>query len=839
MSRVNFFENLLQDVRHGLRQLRRSPGFTAVAVLSLALGIGANTAIFSVIDAVLYRPQPYPHPERLMVILATEYARQGSVQRPPIAEVVDWKKQNNVFEDIALTSFTEPTTASRLGQPEQIQVQYVTPNFFELLGAKPILGRVFLASEMQDRTQTVLISSTFWKSHFNSDLRVLGRSFNIDGVVSTIVGVMPPGFAPFYGGRIDLWEPINPESARYSNRIDHWLMPVARLKPGVTRAQAQNEMDVIARRLEQAYPASNKGVGKKIVPLREVLYGWAGQTLYPLLGAVGFVLLIGCLNVANLLQSRAEMRRKEFAVRVSVGASRHRLMQQLLVEGGILSLLAGCLGIGLSFWGIRLFLRLAGEFPNADSITVDARVLLFTLGISVLTAAIFGLAPALQASNPNLNLALREGERRTTAGSRGRVRHLLAVFEVALAMVLLVGAGLMVSTVLRLQRVNPGFDSANVLTMDVLLPEGGKYVERVSGGDMEKPLPQVNAFHHQLLEKLAHLPGVESIGMVSGVPTHWDEGRTFSILGRPAPPSDRRPETSYNEATPGFFRALRIPLKEGRYLGDHDAESAPWVAVVNEAFARRYFPNQDPIGQQILMRYVWSTGMDETHPRQIVGVVGDIKQFGLGEQAPPFVYASYFQQPAEFPGGTVVTHLRGDLVIRTVSSLHSQEGALAAAVKKAVSELDPDQPVTDVMTMDQVLTESTGEQQLYARLLGIFAGLALVLAIIGIYGVMAYFVADRTHEIGVRVALGAQRADVLGLVVKLGLKLAVLGVVVGAGLALGVTRLLAQFLFGVKPTDPATFSVVAAVLVTVALLACYIPARRATKFDPMVALRYE
>jgi len=408
-----------------------------------------------------------------------------------------------------------------------------------------------------------------------------------------------------------------------------------------------------------------------------------------------------------------------------------------------------------------------------------------------------------------------------------------------LAIVLLVGAGLMVSTVLRLQRVNPGFDPANVLTMDVLLPEGGKYLERLPGGDMEKPLPQVNAFHRQLLEELAHLPGVESVGMVSGVPTHWSEGRTFSILGRSAPPPDRRPETAYNEANPGFFRTLRIPLKQGRYLDDRDTESAPWVAVVNEAFVRRYFPNQDPIGQQILMRYTWSTGMDEAHPRQIVGVVGDIKQFGLGEQAPAFVYASYFQQPAEFPGGTVVTHLRADLVIRTVSSLHAQEGALVAAVKKVVADLDPDQPVTDVMTMDQVLTESTGDQQAYARLLGIFAGLALVLAMIGIYGVMAYFVADRTHEIGVRVALGAQRAAVFGLVVKLGLKLAVLGVAVGAGLALGVTRLLAQSLFGVKPTDPATFSVVALTLVSVALLACYIPARRATKVDPMVALKYE
>jgi putative ABC transport system permease protein len=835
----NFLSGLWQDIRYGLRQLWHSPGFAAVAVLSLGLGVGANSAIFSVMNTVMYRPLPYPHPKQLVAIWETKQGQPG-FEPPPIAEVVDWRKQNDVFQGIALTSGTEPATEAGLGEPEPIHVQYVTPNFFGLLGVKPILGRIFFAREMQDRSLAVVISSSFWKSHFGSSPKVLGRSFEIDGVMSTVVGVMPPGFAPFgYGGGIDLWEPINPANPRYSARTDHWLMPVARLKPGVALEQAQNEMDVIAHRLALAYPATNKGVGKKLVPLHQALYGWAGRALYPLLGAVAFVLLIGCLNVASLLQSRAETRRKEFAVRASLGAGRARLAQQLFVESGILALLGGCLGIGLSFLGIRVFLSLAGGFPNSKSITVDGRVLLFALGVAILSVVLVGLAPAIQASSPDLNRALREGERRTSGGSRGRIRHFLVAAEVALAMVLLVGAGLMVNSMLRVQRVNPGFDPSNVLTMDILLPEGGRYLARQPGNDMEKTLPTVNIFHRELLEDVARLPGVASVGLVSGVPTHWAEGRTFTILGRPAPPPNKRPGTAYNEVSPGYFTTLRIPLKEGRYINEQDAESTPWVVDVNEAFVRRFFPKQDPMGQQILMRYGFAENMDEEHPREIVGVVGNIKQFGLGEPAPPFVYASYFQQAAVFPGGTAVTHLRSDVVIRTASSLGPQEAALAKAVKKVVAQIDPNQPVTGVMTMDRVLQASTGDQQFYAELLAIFAGLALGLALVGIYGVMSYFVTDRTHEIGIRVALGAQRSDVLRLVVGQGLRLTLIGVGVGVAAALGLTRFLAAALYGVRPTDPLTFIVVSLTLIGVALLACYIPARRAAKVDPMVALRYE
>ncbi len=829
---------IFQDVRYALRQLRKSPGFLAVVVLSLALGIGANSTIFSVLNAVLYRPMPYDHPERLVAIWDTQLQKpEDGGQPPPIAEMNDWKNQNHVFDDIALTSFTERSTLSGLGEAEPITVQDVTPNFFSLLGVKPLLGRIFAAEEMQDTTQTVVVGNAFWKRKFNGDPNALGKTFTIQGVVSTVVGVMPAGFAPFYGERIDMWQPINPESSRYAARIDHWLMPVGRLKPGVTLAQAQVEMDVIARRLEQAYPKTNKGIGKKLVPLHQELFGWAGKSLYPLFGAVLFVLLIACVNVANLLQSRAEVRRKEYALRAALGSGRRRLIQQLLAESGLLALLGGGLGIAISFAGIELFRNLAGEFPNSGDIRVDAPVLLFTLGVSMLTALLFGLTPAIQASRPDLNLALREGEGRTSTASRSWVRHSLAVSEVALAMLLLVGAGLMINTMLRLHRIDPGFDPRNVTTMSIPLPEGGKYLERVPGTDMEKPLPLVKAFSQRVLERVATLPGVESAGLISGRP---NEELTFTMLGHLAPSPEKKPWAVRSVVSASLFRTLRIPLKKGRYLNESDTQSAPWAVVVNEAFVRHYFPKEDPIGQQLLLRYdPYPIIGEEDRPRQIVGIVGDVRHFGPAYPAAPFIYVSYLQQPTVFPGGSVAPLLIPTLKVRTVPGLTSQGASLATSVKKIVAELDPDLPVTDVMTMDQALEESMGDTRFYMDLFGIFAGIAVLLAVIGIYGVMSYFVSERTHEIGIRVALGAFPSDVISLVGKLGLKLTLIGVAVGIGLAIGLTRLMAGFLVGVKPIDPLTYAVVAVVLVGVASLACYLPARRASKVDPMVALRQE
>jgi putative ABC transport system permease protein len=832
MLMVTWLHHLWQDIRYAVRGLAKAPGFLAVALLSLALGIGANTTIFSVLNAVLYRPLPYEHSDRLMVIWQSS---PGLEQPPPIAETVDWKKQNHVFEDLALTSEGEQGSFSGRGEPELIHVQDVTPNFFSLLNVQPILGRVFLPEEAQDRTQTVLISSSFWRRRFNGDPNVIGKAFHVSGVISTVVGIVPD-FEPFFP-EIDLWQPINAESTRYSERADHWLMPVARLKPGVTREQAQVDMDVIARRLEQEYPATNKGLGAKVVPLHEELFGFARQALYPLLGAVAFVLLIACVNVANLLQSRTESRRKEYALRAALGAGRRQLMQQLFAESALLGLVGGGLGVFLSFGGIAIFRALAGDFPNAAGISVDRQVLLFTFSISLLTGLLFGLAPAIQAAKADVNLALRQGGRSTQTGAHGFTHRALAVSEVALAMVLLVGAGLMINTLLRLQRVDPGFDPNHVVTTWIQLPEGGKYVERVPGGDLERATPRVTSFYQQLLQKIAVLPGVQSVGIMNRLPTHGTMGRTFSIVGRAAPPPDKRPETGYDEVSPSVFETLRIPLKRGRYLSEHDTESAPWVVVVNEAFARRYFSDQDPIGQEVLLRYE-PYHVDESRPRQIVGIVGDVKHFGLGELAPPFVYTSYLQQPQVYPGGTVTSHIYQELAIRTPTEPRGR-ATLMSAVKTVVAELDPDQPITSFRTMNQVLARSLDDSRFYMRLLGIFAGVAVLMAGMGVYGVMSYLVSRRTHEIGVRVALGAKRVDVLGLFASMGLKLAVMGVVAGSALSLALTRVIASFLFGVKATDPLTYAAVAAGLIAVALLASYIPARRATLVDPVVALRYQ
>ena len=839
MRTFPFFETLGADIRFATRSLMKNPAFLVVVVLSLALGIAANSTIFSVLDTFLYRPLPYPHPERLVVVWQTESAHPDRTIPPPIAELVDWQKQNHVFEDIALISFNDTASVSGLGEPRPLRVEYVTPNLFSLLGAKPILGRIFLPTEAQDRAQAIVISAEFWKRELNSDPEVLGKTFAIEGVVSTIVGVMQPHFAPFYGGRLDVWIPINAASSRYSARIDHWLMPVARVKPGVTLTQAQTEMDVVSGRLEQEYPATNKGVGTKVRPLHEDLYRFAGQALYPLFGAVAFVLLIACVNVANLLQVRTETRRKEYALRASLGAGRRRLIQQLLTESGILALSGGLLGIGLTFAGIRLLVALAGEFPNSTEITVDARVVLFTLGVSLLTAILFGLAPAMQASRPDLNVVLREGERKTTTTSGRLGRHSLAVAEVALAMVLLVGAGLMINTIFHLQRVNPGFDVNHVLSMDLQLPEGGKYLERVPGGDMEKTLPSVTAFYQRLLEKTSVLPGVESAALIGALPTRCcPEFYSFAILGHPAPPPENRPRAGYSEVSSGIFSTLKIPLIKGRYLDERDTEAMPWVIAVNQSFASKFFPNEDPIGQQILLRYD-PYPVDELRPRQIVGIVGDVKHFGLGEETPPFVYAPFTQQPAVFPGGAARAHLHKALVLRTPSGPMSGAKNLAVSVKQALAQLDPNQPVTNIMTMEDVLSASLGDYRLYMELLGIFAGVAVLLAAVGIYGVMSYSVSERTHEIGIRMALGAHPGDVLGLVAKLGLKLTSIGVAIGVALAFGLTRLISTFLFGVKPTDPLTYAAVALSLAAIALLACYIPARRATRVDPMIALRYE
>lgn len=844
----SWIETLWKDVRYATRILAKSPGFAAIVICSLALGIGANTAVFSALNAVMLHALPYEHPETLATIWSTQKTDPGSEDVPPIAEVADWKKQNHVFSDIAAISPPDRTTLSGIGEPGLIQIQSATANFFELIGVQPALGRVFRVEESQEQFQTVVISNVFWRNRFNSDPYVLGKTLRIEGVVSNIVGVMPAGFTGFapwyspstYGLATEVWKPVNPEKARYAKRLDHWFMPVARLKPGVTVAQAQLEMDVIARGMEQAYPESNKGVGEKVVSLYGTLHKRARDQLYPLLGAVAFVLLIGCVNVANLMLSRTEGRRREFSVRTSLGAGRRRLMQQLLAECGLLTLLGGSLGVLLSFWGTRLLRVLERGSPDAESIGINLRVLLFAAGLSVLTALVFGLAPAIRASHPNLGDALREGESRAFTARRERKRYLLVISEVAMAMVLLVGAGLMINSLLRVLLPSPGFDSANVFTMAVNLPGNDvKYVEKIPGKDMERISPRATALHQQLLERAAALPGVESVGMISLTPPLGAGIRSFSILGHPAPSPDNKPEGFINEVSPGYFRTMKIPLKKGRYFDERDTENAPWAVIISETLASRYFPDEDPIGQEILLRYQ-PQGVDEETPRQIIGVAGEVKQIGMGGLH-PLLYESFLQQPEVFPGGSEFFHLWGSLVIRTSSDVRAHEADLTASVKQMVKEMDPDLPVTDVSTMDDVVGKFMSPSELYVVMLGVFAGIALMLAAIGVYGVLSYFVNQRIREMGIRFALGAQRGDVLALVVQLGLTLAGTGIAVGVALALGLSQFMAEhfWLYHVKATDPATYSAAGILLMSIALIACYVPARRAANMDPMTILRHD
>jgi predicted permease len=831
-----WMETVWQDLRYAARTLAKSPGFVAVVVFSLMLGIGANTAIFSVLNTVMLHALPYSHPERLVAICPTSKEDPKYDDMPPLAEIADWKKQNQVFDNIASVGGIWKAPMTGAGEPGQVPVQTVTADFFAVVGVQPALGRAFRADEGHKLFQSVVISNTLWKKNFNGDPSVLGKTFRVEGVISTVVGVMPAGFETFeqyyQGTSVDVWQPPDPEKAMFVKRTDRWWLPVARLKPEVTMAQAQAEMDVIARGLEQVYPESNKGIGEKVVPLHDALYQYTGGKLYPLLGAVGFVLLIGCVNVANLMRARTESRRKEYSVRASLGAGRRRLMQQLLVESGLLALIGGALGVLLSLLATHILRAFAQDMPHADSIRVDGRVLLFAVGLSVLTAVLFGLAPALRVARPDLNDVLREGESRTTTGTRGRARHLLVISEVALAMLLLVGAGLMVNSLLHLLLVYPGFEPSNLLTMAVNLPEGtAKYTEKVPDKDgRAKSTPQAIAFHKQLLERVAAMPGVESVGMITILPPFGAMSVSFSIVGQPTPSLEDRPHLGFNEVSPGFFRTMRIPLKKGRYLDDRDTESAPLAIVINESMASRYFPQKDPIGQQLLLRYE-PDQVDEERPRQIVGVVADVKHVGIGGMHPLF-YESYLQYPA---------HLSGTLVIRTTSDVRAHEADLTASVKQAVKELDPDQPVTDISTMDGVLRKFRSSYQYYVLVLAVFAGMAVLLAMIGVYGVLSYFVNQRTREMGIRLALGAQRGDVLRMVAKLGLKLSLTGVVIGVALALGLNRFIAEhfWIYHVKATDPLTYAAVTVVLVSIALLACYVPARRATNVDPMTALRHD
>ena len=807
-------ETLLKDISYGIRTLIKSPGFTVVAVLALTLGIGANTAIFSVVNSVLLRPLPYSDPSRLMQLWEASVNRGRKEMPASYPNFADWRDQNHVFEQVvAYTDWSFNLTGS--GEPERIRSAIVSPAFFSILGINPIRGRVFLSGEDEKgKDLVVVISESLWQRRFNSDPNIVGRSLNIDDKSFVVLGVISRGVqAPLMSHEIELWAPVSLASGE-TNRYGHYLSVIARLKPDTTQQQAQADMDTIAGRLEQQYPESNKGLSVRVVSLGEQIVGNFRTSLLVMFGAVVFVLLIAGANVANMLLARAAARQKEMAIRTALGAGRWRIVRQLLTESMLLSLISGILGWLVAVWGIDLLVTLGpADLPRVKEVNIDLRVLGFTLAVSVLTGVLFGLLPALQASRPNLNERLKEGGRSATSGlNRQRLRSFLVISEIALSLVLLVVAGLLIRSFQRLQAVNPGFNPSNVLTMQLDLSRT-KY----------KTGAQVIAFHDQLLERLKQLPGVQYASARTSVPIASDASYAhvrFNLEGRSTDVSDP-PVAYYNGVSPDYFQTMMVPLLKGRGFSDRDVRGSPNVVIVNDFLARRYFSDGDAIGKRITL---------EDNPKEedwvtIVGVVGDTKPRELRSEPVAELYMPYKQQPE-----------RGmSLMIR----YRDGGTSVAAAVRNEVLALDKDQPIYSIRTLDSVLSESVATPRFRTLLLGVFAGVALILAGVGIYGVISYAVSQRTHEIGIRMALGAQAADVLTLVLKGGMTLALIGVALGLAGAFALTRLMTTLLFSVRPTDAATFATVSIGLLIVALFACFIPAWRATKVDPLVALRHE
>ncbi|MDQ3803874.1 MAG: ABC transporter permease [Acidobacteriota bacterium] len=816
--RMSMLGDFWQDLRYGLRTLLKNPGFTAVAVIALALGIGANSAIFSVVNAVLLRPLPYRDPDRLVMVWEENTKAGYPRDTPAAANYIDWRDQNQVFEGMAAIADVS-FNLTGAGEPERLDGRRVSASLFPLLGVEPHLGRAFLPEEDQPGANRVaVLSHGLWQRRFGADANIAGKPLTLNGESYEVVGVMPPHFQ-FPSREDELWVPIAFTPQEAASRGRHYLQVLARLKPGVTLGQAQAEMSTIAARLQQQYPEQNTNLGATVTPLHEHVVGDIRPALLVLLGAVGFVLLVACANVANLLLARAAVRQKEIAVRVALGASRLRLVRQFLTESVLLAALGGGLGLLLSVWGVSLLKTFIPEnISQARAVAVDARVLGFTVLVSLLTGLIFGLAPAVQASNFNLNETLKEGGRDSAAGSRGnRIRALLVVAEVAVSLVLLIGAGLLINSFLRLRNVDPGFRADNLLTMSIELPQQ-KYPDPARRA----------AFYTELVSRIEALPGVKSAAVTNWIPLVFQgDSIGFSIEGRPdpAPGQGRRPTVVTRVVHPHYFRTMGIQLLRGREFGEQDRVESPTVAVISETMARRHWPGEDPTGKRITPGPATSTDPDDWVT--IVGVVKDVRQFELGAEPKPQMYVSYAQGWSFF----APRHLVVSTAVEPLS--------LAATVRKTVWEIDKDQPVSDIRTMEEVLSESLARQRFSMLLLGIFAAVALALAAVGIYGVMSYAVAQRTHEIGIRMALGAQRGDVLKLAVGQGLKLVLIGVALGLAAAFALTRVMASLLFGVSATDPATLVTISLVLIGVAVLASYIPARRAAKVDPMIALRYE
>jgi putative ABC transport system permease protein len=817
-------ETLVKDIRYGLRGLLKRPGFTLVAIITLALGIGANTAIFSVVNAVVLRPLPYAEPDRLMTLWET---MPGTDQRSVApGNFVDWRTQNKTFEDLAATFYANFNLTSD-GEPDRIDGATITSNLMSVLGVSAQLGRTFQPDddERQDRN-VVLISDGLWKRRFGADRNVVGRNITIDETPHTIVGVMSRGFQ--FPARSDLWVLGRNRGAVPMSLISqvtttdwvherdaHFIRVIGRLKPGVTISQAQSDIAAITRRLEQDFPKSNAGLGSNVVPLHALVVGDVRSMLFILLGAVGFVLLIACTNVANLMLARATQRDREIAIRAAVGASRLRLIRQLLTESLLLSIVGGLAGLLVSIWAVAVFVKLSpGDIPRLNEASVDFRLLGFTLLVSLLTGLGFGLLPAFQATRTNLNTSLKEGGTKASEGRQRRgARNILVVTEIALAQVLLVGAALLAISYVRVTEINPGFNPDRVLTAKIA-PSNKKYPDSKSR----------STFYTTVLEHLQSLPDVESAGMVMNLPlTGSSMNRGFRVEGRPVPKADENVTMDFQIVSPNYFSTLEIPVKRGRGLNTTDIETSEPVIVINDTMARQYWPNEDPVGKRMGI----GESTKDTSWRTIVGVVSDSRHASLSERPVPTAFIAYRQDLESWP--------RMGFVIKAKTDAAS----LTSAVRRELAEIDRAQPVYAIEPMENLLRTSVAQRRFIMLLLGSLSAIALTLAMVGIYGVISFSVSERTQEIGIRMALGARAADVLRMVLGQGMRVALIGIVIGLGAAFGLSRLLSSMLFEVSATDPRTFSIVAALLGSVAFLACYLPARRATKVDPLVALRYE
>jgi putative ABC transport system permease protein len=784
----------------------KNPGFTLVAALTLALGIGANSAIFSVVNAVLLRPLQFKEPQRLVRIW--EKLPQGGTGSVSPPNLKDWREQNDVLAGIAAYS-TINFNLQNQESPERVPGAIVSADFFEVLGMAPILGRTLRAGEDQlGAHRVVVLSHQLWQRNYGGDPRIVGNQIQVNGENFTVVGVMGPTFM-FPSKLTGLWTPLTLTPERTANRGSHFLNAIARLKPGVSLEQAQQQMSAIARRIEQQYPENQTGRGILLGALQEVMVRNVRPALLVLLSAVGFVLLIACTNVANLLLARATARRREIGIRLALGAGRFRLMRQFLTESLLLSILGGALGLLLAKWGVNVLVAMAADsLPRASEVGLDARVIGFTLLLSLLTGVIFGLAPAIQSSKVDVQTTLKEGGSAGESRQSNWLRSLLVVSEVAAAFVLLAGAGLMIKSFFNLQRVDAGLRPENVLTMGITLP------------DSKYPTSESTApFFQRLLERVSTLPGVQSAGVINLLPLQqWGWNGDFQIEGQAPFPPGQAPIVEYRTVSPNYFRTMGIPLVAGRFLNDQDNERSERVILINQTFAQRHFPNQSPIGRRI------NAGIDGW--MTIVGVVADVKQAGLTDSVRVEFYAPHAQ---------VQISNSMSLVVRA----SSDPSSLVAAIRRETQALDPAQPVYNVKSMETVIAESVSDRRFNMVLLGVFSGLALLLAIVGIYSVMSYTVTQSTREIGIRMALGAQSRDVLKLVVGHGAALSAIGLGIGLIAAFALTRLMTGLLFGVGATDPLTFGLIALLLMIVTILACYLPARRAIRIAPVIALRYE